>query len=130
MQSGEPLPFLENRMSEISNNSDVIDSRDIIKRIEELEALETPDEEEQDELTALRDVAEQAKGYADDWRHGATLIRDSYFEDYAREFADDIGAIDNESKWPNSCIDWAKAADELKQDYTSIDFDGVDYWIR
>ena len=27
-------------------------------------------------------------------------------------------------------IDWAQAAHELQMDYTSVDFDGVTYWIR
>ena len=29
-----------------------------------------------------------------------------------------------------TCIDWAQAARELRMDYTSVDFDGVTYWIR
>lgn len=27
-------------------------------------------------------------------------------------------------------IDWDGVADELKADYTSIDYDGVTYWVR
>ena len=34
------------------------------------------------------------------------------------------------SNWPFNCIDWEKAAEELQQDYMSIDFDGVTYWMR
>jgi hypothetical protein len=60
----------------------------------------------------------------------AALIRDSYFEDYARQLAEDIGAIDSKASWPNNHIDWEDATDALKQDYTEVDFDGVSYWIR
>lgn len=133
----------KNTTHEINNTQDVIDSRDVIARIDTLEdevlacvncsgesqTCETC-EDERAELKTLKDLAEEASGYADDWHHGETLIRDSYFETYARELAEDIGAIDHDAKWPNTCIDWEQAAKELQQDYTSVDFDGTDYWIR
>ena len=74
-------------------------------------------------------MADEAEGYSD-WLHGATLIRDSYFKTYAQQFADDIGAVNSEAGWPNSCIDWEQAADELQMDYTAIEFDGVTDWVR
>ena len=114
----------------IDNSQDVIDSRDIIERIDELQDIETRDDDENEELTALKALADDAEGYSDDWKYGATLIRDSYFKDYAQELADDIGAISREAKWPNNHIDWDADAEELKQDYTSVTFDGVDYWVR
>lgn len=137
-------------MASITNAEDVIDSRDVIARIEELtgerdawvigapDGTETPDPEgwaeanadEAEELTALEELAEQGSNCAPDWEYGETLIRDSYFENYAQELADDIGAVNSDAKWPNNCIDWERAARELQQDYTSIDFDGVTYWIR
>jgi hypothetical protein len=112
---------------------DVIDSRDVIERIEELEAMETDSPEAletMDELNALRALAEEASGYAADWKYGEQLIRDSYFKDFAQELAEDIGAINKDATWPNTCIDWDQAARELQQDYTSVTFDGIDYWIR
>ena len=114
--------------SSIENTSDILDSRDIIARIDYLDGTE--DEEEQAELKALCDLQEEAEGYSEDWRYGATLIRDSYFEDYARELAEDISAIPSDNKWPCTCIDWKEAAEELQQDYTSVEFDGVTYWVR
>lgn len=171
---------------EITNSEDVIDSRAVIDRIEELEAERAPfvdaveeaetalaeavdalaragegvdttdldkavdDAEialekardalegfdgfdgtaEGEELTALKALADEAERYADDWRYGVTLIRDSYFEEYAEELAEDIGAIPADAAWPCTCIDWAQAARELKQDYTEVYFDGVSYWVR
>ena len=64
-----------------------------------------------------------------DW-YPVTLIRDSYFQDYAQELADEIGAIDNKIGWPNTCIDWEKAARELQWDYSSVEVNGVTYWTR
>lgn len=114
-------------MNTISNTDDVIDSRDVIARIEELE--EYQDRDEQEELAALKALASQCEGYGD-WQYGETLIRGTYFTEYAQQLADDIGAIDRDAKWPQSCIDWEQAADELKADYMAVDFDGVEYWLR
>ncbi len=146
----------------ISNTDDVIDGRDIVARIDELEELEDAvndaqdeldsanaedgddpeklkealasaqqdfDEELQKELKILREIVDEA---GSELRHGEALIRDSYFERHARELAEDVGDMSSKqaSRWPFTCIDWEKAADELKQDYTSVDFDGVTYWTR
>jgi hypothetical protein len=118
---------------EITNFDDIIDSRDVIERIRELEdELENPGLDQEDreaELSKLRELADQCSGYGD-WDYGSTLIRDSYFGDYAMELADDIGAIDANATWPVNCIDWDQAARELQMDYTSAEFDGVTYWLR
>lgn len=91
------------------------------------EALEYWETDNLDEFNALR--ALDSDGSAPDWKHGVTLIRDSYFEEYAREQASEFDAL-HCPVWPFTCIDWEKAADELKQDYTSVEFDGVTYWVR
>jgi hypothetical protein len=88
------------------------------------------DDENGEELKALLSLQEDAEGYSEDWRYGSTLIRDSYFTDYAQELAEDIGAIKSDATWPNNCIDWDQAARELQMDYTSVEFDGVTYWVR
>lgn len=48
----------------------------------------------------------------------------------AQELADDIGAIDSNAKWPLNHIDWEAAAEELKMDYTEVNFNGTTYYIR
>jgi hypothetical protein len=124
---------------EISKYDDVIDSRDVIARMEELASRwqdhanggdsEPLDDDERAELDTLSALADEAS-FADDWQYGATLIRDSYFVEYAQELAVDIGAIDSNARWPMTHIDWEAAADELKMDYTSVEFDDVTYWVR
>lgn len=105
-----------------SNRDDVIDSRDII------EAIDSGDLDEDDQK-AFEELAKEGEG-SPDWPHGETLIRDSYFEDYARQLAEDTGMLKGDEEWPLRHIDWEAAAGELKQDYFSVDFDGVEYWIR
>jgi antirestriction protein len=134
----------------ISNTDDRIDSRDVIARIDELESeqsdlmgdwdglseLDMPpglkewEEANAHELDTLRELAEEASGYAPDWQYGETLIRDSDFEEYAQELAEDCGMIPAGATWPCTCIDWEQAARELRMDYTAVDFDGVTYWVR
>jgi hypothetical protein len=143
------------KSNSIDNSADILDSRDIVARIEALqeerEALAAGIEEVsgddaiaaaafalsewrangyEAELQALQALAAEAEGYAPDWQYGEALIRDSYFITYAQELADDIGAIDANASWPNSYIDWDRAARALKMDYTAVDFAGVTYWIR
>lgn len=114
----------------ISNSDDVIDSRVVIARIEELESLgDERDDELNDELQALQSLSDEANS-ADDWIYGATLIRDSYFKEYTQQLAEELGLIENDSTWPHNCIDWDQAANELQVDYSSVEFDGVTYWVR
>ena len=139
------------KSSEITNSDDLIDSRDVIARVEELEGEQSellepgegPEDQSKEaheaflawedefgeELGSLRKLAEQAEG-SPDWAYGETLIRDSFFETYAQDLAEDIGAVKDDASWPNNCIDWELAARELQQDYMSVDFAGVIYWIR
>lgn len=137
-----------------TNTDDIIDSRDVIARIQSLErdlenAYEYGNEPEFEdwllsqakdangefnaeaaELLALRKLQREAEDYAPDWHYGATLIRDTYFEDHAREFAEEVGAVSSDDPWPTNHIDWKAAAEELKEGFTSVDFDGVTYWVR
>ena len=141
-----------------SNTDDIINSRDVIERIEYLEnerAYHIPDgmeghdpdneteeqwthrvecwgneyPEELAELNSLIDLQSQANG-SPDWEYGETLIRASYFREYAQELAEDIGAMPKNLHWPCNCIDWERAARELRHDYFAVDFDGVEYLIR
>lgn len=129
---------------EITNTEQIIDSRDVIARIEHLQAEKDQAQEDQGddwneelykdtdegaELKILLELEEEASA-SPDWQYGEALIHDDYFEDYARELAEDCGMIDRNAKWPNDHIDWSAAAEELKQDYTRVSFDGQDYWIR
>ena len=120
-----------NPAEQITHYEDLIDSREVIARIEYLADDDYErDEDEDAELAALRALADEAAGYAADWQYGETLIRDSYFKQYAEQVAEELDLIPQDAKWPATCIDWDQAARELQMDYTSVSFDGIDYWIR
>ena len=138
-----------------TNSDDVIDSRDVIARIEELEgelrdledaADDAADDsvrlaeitaeidawktgEEGQELNALQALASEAADYADDWQHGATLISLDYWPTYAMEMVQDMRDLPRGIP-SYIVIDWKATADNLKADYTDVDFDGVTYLVR
>lgn len=139
---------------EISNSEDVIDSRDVIARIEYLEGLrddfqadnDLPDyagegnndnekwidweeSEEAVELDILQSLADEASG-ADDWQYGSALVRDSYFREYAEEFIDEVYDMKGIPDIIRYNIDWDGVVSDMQQDYISADFDGVTYWVR
>lgn len=170
---------------EITNSKDIIDSRDIIARIGELEenlkdcyeqykekfeddyeeykndfdeegksplpivewldvnqlvimdfedwlnseeAYDEADKDEIDEYKALLSLQEEASG-SPGWKYGEGLIRDSYFTEYTEELLKDIGYIPNDFPYWIK-VDWEATAENVKQDYFGVDFDGVEYWIR
>ena len=94
------------------------------------ELTDAMDEDDYTELKALEALTEEAESATSEWHDGATLIHADYFADYAKELAEDIGAIDRDAEWPLNHIDWEAAADELLQDYSTVDFDGQDYYVR
>ena len=137
----------------ISNLDDTIDSRDVIARIEELEAewedlrsamddhntdsdayeeanaalKEFDNSEEGQELIALKALAEQGEDYAPDWEYGAQLIHEDYFETAMDEMLEDCGDIPRDlPSYLTITVDY----DALEQDYTELDFDGQTYYIR
>ena len=121
----------------ISNADDVIDSRDVIARIEELEELESGkhlDKSELEELDKLRALASEGES-SPDWPYGEQLIAESYFTQYIEELINDCYEMPkefNSGNWPyrHMTIDYEAAANEAKIDYMEVDFDGVAFLIR
>jgi len=135
---------------EINNRENVLDSRNIIARLEELESdfedwkeeqenelgkwdenspqepVQDSDFDDWDELETLRDLAEQCKD-GGDWEYGEVLIHEDYFVEYCREMLDDIG---NLPWYIENNIDWKGVAEDLKVDYIEVDFAGENYLIR
>lgn len=118
----------------ISNTYNTIDSRDVIARIEQLRALDELADEEKEELLTLEELAEQAES-SPDWTYGETLISDNYFTQYIEEIISDCYELPkefNSGKWPwrHMSIDYEAAAEEAKQDYMEVDFNGTTFLIR
>lgn len=144
----------------ISNKNDVLDVRDIIARVEELEqerdtfvderAGDDPSadmrttynerwateyESEAAELAELTAFLGELCGRGGDeqWRgdwYPVTLVRDTYFCEFAQDEAWSLDLIKPNTAWPYNCIDWDEAARDLQQNYSAIEYDGVTYWYR
>lgn len=73
------------------------------------------------------------------WGDRGPGIPENSFAEYAEQLAEDTcpafwekdsngNPITNQ--WPLYCIDWEKAASELKYDYFLVEFEGNEYYIR
>jgi len=116
----------------VSTNDDTLDSRDIQERIEELgrqlEEDDEPDEQIADELEMWNALKEETERCG--WDDGICFIHEDYMETYARELAEDIGAIGRDADWPATYIDWERATAALLADYSSVEIDGETYYYR
>ena len=142
---------------DVSNSADVIDSRDVIRRIEELESEleglefkftgtaaemgvyldsleeshtgdEPFDRDAAEEYLTLKALADEAEGCAD-WSYGEALIRESYFVEYCQQLCEDIGDIPRNMP-AYLVIDWEATSKNLRADYSEVDFGGETYLIR
>jgi hypothetical protein len=125
----------------IQLGDDIIDPRDIVERVKELEeelaeALESwEDDEDEFDAYYAEEIKERKQWTTllsdiSDPEDGEALILDSYFQEYARDLASDLGMMDDVIRWPFTCIDWEWAARELKHDYSAVEIDGYTYWQR
>ena len=129
-------------MNTLNNQSDVIDSRDIINRIEELQnsyefwQVDNPEltiedyklhyPEESKELQVLEALQGQC-ACCDDWQYGEQLIRRSCFKPYMDDMIEDCYDIPKDMPdFMSIVLDYGM----LEQDYMSVDFDGQEYLIR
>lgn len=148
------------RVREVQEGDDIIDSRDVIERIRQLEderdyIKDQLDEVEQTEpidvekklkleqelkdfdededlggqLRKLKKLESECENEGD-WKYGMTLIADHYFEQHARNEAEELCDMKQASEWPLNCIDWERAARELQHDYSSVEFGETTYWYR
>lgn len=122
---------------------DIIDIRDIIERVEELESVvETPIEDgiwdaderqaASEELQTLMTIMDELKGYGGDeqWRgdwYPLTLIRESHFEEAMDELVADCYEVPkNLPSFMTITLDYVA----LQQDYSTVEIDGTTYFYR
>jgi hypothetical protein len=127
----------------LDGTDEFFDSRDVIARIEEIEAEwenhmagdeefssdHIGDEDERDEYIRLLTFRDEADGNPD-WTYGVTFIADgSYFVDYCREMLSDCGYIPADMPtWIE--LDMEKTADNMRADYSEVELGGTTYLYR
>lgn len=88
------------------------------------------DDDDVERLKLLEDLDSELSDLDSYARNEPSAIPDSDWVSYCQQMAEDIGAISADAQWPLNRIDWDAAAEDLKADYTSFDFDGTEYWVR
>lgn len=91
--------------------------------------LDAWDDEHGEEYAALEEFCNEAEQYCSDWHHGATLILDEHWADYAQQLVEDVGDIPRNMP-TYVVIDWEATADNLKADYTAVEWGAYTYWVR
>lgn len=132
--------------------SNIIDTRDLDKRLDELVAKRDAINELREELEGLEgDELEQAKAKLEDaeadfdqdelkeleeleseipeWCHGNTLIHESYWVDYVKQLLEDVGDLPKDLP-SYVVIDWDATADNIKADYSECEYQGTTYLYR
>lgn len=105
---------------------DILDTRDLRKRLEELEDIEEElSVDELEELEELRDMEAEIP----EWQYGELLVNEDDFEEYCEEFLKDIGDLPSDIPWYIE-IDWKETANNIKADYGEIDYQGRTYLYR
>lgn len=121
----------------IMHKQDTIDSREVIKRIAQLNSncryhIDELDEDDAFELAELeafeKEAIEQGCGEAE-WLHGAHFINDNYFVRYIQEMLQDDGTLTRDLPWYVK-VDWEETADNLKIDYSEINMGPSSFWVR
>ncbi len=117
---------------QFTNTSDIIDSRDVIAAIDELNDKYNEDGADKVAVSVvlqpLLDLADVCECNSPDWHNGVALVHESYFTEYTKQLAND--GMELKTDWPYNCIDWDAAAEQLKQDYYYVEFDGETYYIQ
>ncbi len=106
--------------SKIKNIQDaIIEYNDQIARItsERNEVME--------ELKPLKEFADECESYAPDWNSGVVLISEDHFTEYAKDLCEEVENVPD-----YIVIDWEETAENLKIDYTTIEFEGFSFYVR
>lgn len=84
-----------------------------------------------EEYKNINTFCAELSDYSSDFEYGEAIIREDYFTQYAEDFCKDCGLVPSDlSSLIEDNLDWDGIAEDLKQDYTSVEYDGDTYYIR
>ena len=116
----------------LARPEDEAEAEEYDREIENLEeahsgALAEFGDEEREELEELDNLESEV---GSEWMHGETMIPEHRFNEYAEELAADTCDMKRADVWPFRHIDWEAASDELKQDYSEVEYQGATYLVH
>jgi len=118
---------------------DEADCKFYYNKCSELEEVVTDAEDDktefdQDALNNLRAFCSVGEGYSE-WSSGVSLIHEDHFVEYTKQLIDDVYEMPVELDqggwpWDHISIDYKAAAEALKQDYGTIEFEEETYYLQ
>jgi predicted nuclease with TOPRIM domain len=121
---------LQSRLEELESERE--DFQNTVNDAEEGEEKQTAQEEldswegdNLEELEALRELKDEVS----EWDDGNTLIPEEDWIDYVEEMLQDCGYLPRNLPWYIE-IDWEKTAENIAQDYGTVDYLGTTYYYR
>lgn len=119
--------FLENfpHYEEMTN-----DFEDILFEEEEIQSWKEDWLDEIEEITDIEKLEDEVNDYAgDNFEDGVYLIVEDDFEDFVEQDLEDCGYIPKDfPTWIE--IDWEVTAENVRQDYSEVEFRGTTYLFR
>jgi hypothetical protein len=116
-----------------TDRADLVDAVDEADTEDDKEAaqenLDAWDDEHGEEYKALEEFCNEAEQYCSDWHHGVQLILEEHWTEYAEQLTDDLGALPRNMP-TYVVIDWEATAENLKADYTAVEWGAYTYWVR
>ena len=100
-------------------------------RFEE-EEIQSWKEDWLDEIVAITDI-ERLEDEIDssEWEYGLQLIEEDEFQDYCEELMEEFGYINKDTpQLVKNNIDYEGIAEDMKVDYSEVDFRGITYLFR
>ena len=84
----------------------------------------------EDDLQTIEEIDDLENEVSNsEWDYGLTLIPERYFEEYVQDLITDCGYISKDfPSWIE--IDWETTADNVKADYSEVEFRGDTYYYR
>jgi hypothetical protein len=82
------------------------------------------------ELEIIETINNLENEVGSEFSDGVTLIDEDDFEDYCEEFVDDCYGLRDVPQLIRNNINWSGIADDIKQDYTEVNFRGETYLFR
>lgn len=95
----------------------------------EEEEIQSWKEDWEDELKEIEEIDNIENELGSEFDYGVTLVHEDYFEEYTEELLTDCGYISKDfPSWIE--IDWEATANNVKQDYTEVEYQGETYYGR
>jgi len=117
--------ILESFLESFPHYEDMTDTFEDIRLDEE--EIESWKEDWFTELEVIEAINDLENEVGSEWSYGVTLIEEDDFEDYCEEFVEDCYALNSIPQWIKNNINWSGIADDMKQDYTEVNFRGETY---